>query len=105
MGSSLTVMDSGGLVVGEVTVDAAGTAEQMSTTIIKCHSVTIRAKAANTGQIYLGPTTVSNAINDGLDANESLSLTSDSNGFDLSNWYLDADTSGEGVEVYVVIGK
>lgn len=102
---SITVFDSGAMYSGEITVDTAGTAEQMFSTSLKFHSIVIRAKAANTGQIYLGGSGVSSSLNDGLDAGEALEFSSDGNGFDLTNWYLDADTSGEGVDVYIVIGR
>ena len=63
----------------------------------------IIAKAANTGQVYLGGPTVDNTVNDGLDAGESLSITpSRGHEIQLADIFIDVDTTGEGVDWYAV---
>ncbi len=100
MAASITLFDNGAVFVGEVTVDAAGTAEVFAAAEQFFHSITITAKAANTGQIYLGGSGVSNTINDGLDAGETVSFSNERAMLNLANWYIDADTTSEGVEIY-----
>ena len=86
-----------------MTVGAAGTPEVFASAEQFFHSITITAKAANTGQIFLGGAGVDNTINDGLDAGDSVSFDSVRAMWNLENWYIDADTTGEGVEVYVQV--
>lgn len=85
---------------GEKIVTTGGTAVALSASK-RVHSVTIRAKAGNTGQIYVGGSDVDDTVNDGLDASES--ITFDSVGWmDLADIFVDADTNGEGVDFYAV---
>ena len=84
----------------EAIVTTAGTAVALSASR-RVRSVSIRAKAGNTGQIYVGGSDVDSTVNDGLDASESISF--DSVGWmDLADIYVDADTNGEGVDFYAV---
>ncbi len=100
MAASLTFFDNGAVFDGEVTVDSAGTAQVFASAEQFFHSITITAKAANTGQIYLGGADVSNTINDGLDAGDTVSFSSERSMLNLANWFIDADTTSEGVEIY-----
>jgi len=100
MAASLTLFDRGSVFSGEITVDAAGTREVFASAEQMFHSITITAKAANTGQIYVGGDAVDNTINDGLDAGDTVEFSSERSMWNMVNWYIDADTTGEGVEVY-----
>ncbi len=85
---------------GEKTVTVAGTAEALASTQ-QVKSVTIIAKAGNSGQVYVGASDVDNTTNDGLDAGEVLSF--DAHGVDLADLFIDVDNSGEGVDFYAVV--
>ncbi len=88
------------VISSEAIVTTAGTAVALSGSR-RVKSVTIRAKAANTGQIYVGGSNVDSTVNDGLDASES--VTFETVGWmELSDIYIDADTNGEGVDFYAV---
>ena len=78
----------------------AGTAVALSATQ-RVKSLTIRAKAGNTGQVYVGGSDVSSTTNDGLDAGESVDFEA-VGWLDLADVYIDVDTNGEGVDFYAV---
>ena len=85
---------------GEAIVTTGGTAVALSAAR-RVRSVLIRAKAGNTGLLYVGGSDVDSTVNDGLDAGESISF--DSVGWmDLADIFIDADTNGEGVDFYAV---
>ena len=88
-------------VASEKTVSTAGTSEPLSSTSQRVKSLTLIAKAGNTGQVYVGGSDVSSTTNDGLAAGESLSIPAIS-WLDLSNVYIDVDTNGEGIDFYAV---
>ena len=88
------------LISGEKSVTTAGTAEAMASSQ-RVKSITIIAKASNTGQVYVGGSGVASTTNDGLDAGETLSVEA-MGWMDLAGIYLDADTNGEGVDFYAV---
>ena len=77
---------------GEQDVAAAGTSEQLPD--ISCREVTISAKKDNTGTIYIGGSTVSNAsYGVYLDAGDSFTKP-------VANTnliYIDADENGDGI--------
>ena len=79
----------------------AGTAERLVAASQRVKSVVVRAKAANLGQVYVGGSDVASTTNDGLDAGESITLEA-VGWLDLTEVYLDVDTSGEGVDFYAV---
>ena len=88
------------ILAGEAIVTTGGTAVALSASR-RVRSVSIRAKAGNTGQVYVGGSNVDSTVNDGLDAGESISF--DSVGWmDLADIFVDADTNGEGVDFYAV---
>lgn len=62
-------------------------------------SVTVKAKAANTGSIYVGDSTVSSSNGFVLAAGEAISMDIDN----LADIYLDSSVNGEGV-TYVAVG-
>ena len=80
------------------TVTSAGTAERLdaSDRLVRC--VAVRAKPANTGSIYIGDATVSSS-DPGVSPGDRLDVRGDPylNLFDI---FIDADTNGEGVDVW-----
>jgi len=85
-------------------VTSAGTAERISATHILCSSVTFRAKKGNTTDIYIGDSSVADTYPD-LDANQTITfeaptIAGNVEGIDLYNIWVDADTNGEGVDVW-----
>lgn len=87
---------------GSQTVTTAGTRVQVSTTAYLYRSLTIIAKDNNTGRIYVGGADVASTTNRGLAGGDSISFVSDK-GIDLSDVYLDASVSGEGIDWYAVM--
>jgi len=85
----------------EKVVAAAGTRVALVSASKRVKSVVIIAKAANAGQVYIGGSDVDNAVNDGLDAGESLTIQA-VGWFDLTDIYIDADTNNDGVDFYGV---
>jgi hypothetical protein len=92
----------GKLFVGELAVSATGTAEAISSTRL-IRSILIIAKAANTGQVYIGGADIATATNDGLDAGQSIEF-SWAGGMDMALIFVDVDTNGEGVDFYALSG-
>lgn len=83
---------------GKKTVAVAGTAEALAgSTTIK--SVTIKALAANTGNVYVGDSGVSSTNGFVLEAGETVSLDINN----LTSVYIDVDTSGQGVTYIYLI--
>jgi len=95
-----SVGSRGVFISGEKTVTTAGTAEALGTGLYR--AVVIRAKAANTGQVYVGGSDVDSNTNEGLDAGDTLSMESERHELDLSQIFIDVDTNGEGVDFYAV---
>lgn len=75
------------------TVASAGTQEALAGSSVLKHSVTIKALAGNTNNVYVGSSTVSSANGYVLDAGETLTLQISN----LNLVYIDVDTNGEGV--------
>ncbi len=100
-----------GPVAGEATVTTAGTAVPLETAANNrsVSAIAIIAKAGNTGQIYVGGSDVASTTNDGLDAGETVSFDVSSFGkgssraMTTNSIYIDADTSGEGVDWYGIL--
>ena len=92
----------GPAISGEKTVTAAGTAEALdiSTPIKMVRAITIIAKVANTGQVYVGGADVDSNTNDGLDAGETVEFGTYAHEYRLADIFIDVDTNGEGVDFY-----
>lgn len=84
-------------------VTSAGTAVALSATSLIVKSFLVKAKSGNTNDIYLGDSTVDAATGFPLDSSEVAGGEEVSRGihswYDLSKWFIDADTNGEGVAV------
>lgn len=76
---------------GQKTVTTSGTAEAISSGQFR--SIVIKALASNSGNIYVGDSSVDSSNGFILAANETLSMDFE----DLALIYIDADNNGEGV--------
>lgn len=92
-----------------ITVAAAGTPERVTTADIPAAIVTIQAASTNTGGIWVGDSTVDPSANIGIritpGGSVSLSLDDISRGgeeFNMSDFYIDADTNGNVASVSYV---
>jgi hypothetical protein len=95
LGSSGSIVDfgtTGDVKDGSKNVTTAGTRVALATSTA-CQGVLIQAKAANTGIIYVGGSTVSSTSGIFLYAGESVEISIDN----LRKVYLDSSVSGEGV--------
>jgi LysM repeat protein len=89
--------------LADVTVTTAGTRVQVSGSDLYVYSVSVQAKKANTGKIYVGDSSVSSSRGYQLEPGEVITL----NGFDgkateefnVTDLYVDATVNGEGVHV------
>jgi hypothetical protein len=86
---------------GETTVSSAGTAEQLATGF-DVAGLTITAKTTNAAKIYVGGNDVDSSTNDGLSAGDTVTFSFDvSKGpVSVGGFYIDADTTAEGVDWY-----
>ena len=85
---------------GSQTVTTAGTRVQLTTTATPCRLVNIFAKAGNTGNIFVGGSTVSSARGIVLEQARSTDWFPID---DLSKVYIDAATNGDGVQYAFVV--
>lgn len=87
------------------TVGVAGTAEPLSSTKLLAVSFVIRALKNNTGDIYVGDSSVDSTNGMWLDAGEANEKSPRTTKYgihqqwDLSKVYIDAEVNGEGVVV------
>ena len=82
---------------GQTTVAAAGTAVVLAAAT-NCKSVTVKALAGNSANVYVGSATVTAANGFVLDNGDTVSIDIDN----LDDIYIDVDTNGEGVSyIYV----
>ena len=89
------------LIASAKTVTTAGTAEALVAASQRVSSVTVVAKASNTGSVYVGGSDVASTTNDGLAPGDSMEIPSH-NYLDLVNIFVDVSISGEGVDFYAV---
>lgn len=84
------------LIGGEMTVATSGTAVPLAGTPTPIKTVTVVAKAANTGNIYIGDSTVDKTSNKQIPlvAGDAIAIPIS----DLATVYIDADVNGEGVD-------
>tara|TARA_R100000306_G_C4363933_1_gene136678 strand:- start:734 stop:1030 length:297 start_codon:yes stop_codon:yes gene_type:complete len=85
-------------------VTTAGTQVRLSATDLFVSAVTIRAKKGNTNDVYIGDADVANSYPD-LDANQTVTFEAPIIGgshtaINLKEVWVDADTDGEGVDVW-----
>ena len=97
----MAVSETPTLISSEKTVTVAGTAEALSSSSQRVKSLTVTAKAGNTGQVYVGGSDVASTTNDGLAPGDTLIIPA-LNWLDLKDVFVDVDVSGEGIEIYAV---
>ena len=88
------------------TVTTAGAKVQLSTTSVLVKSIMIQANPGNSGDIYVGDSSVSSSVYGAVvTANNSLSLEPPSNGtaetyeLDLQDFWIDSSVNGEGISI------
>lgn len=90
----------------ESNVAAAGSGQQISSSNLTVLSAVIQAKPGNTGNVFIGGSTVSSSsYGVVLSPGESLSLSKDalkpsSSGINLAEVYIDAATTSDGVTIF-----
>lgn len=99
MANSILSMGAG--LSGSQTVTTAGTRVQLQTTKNLFKSIVIVAKDNNTGRIYVGGSDVASTTNLGLAPGDSVTFSTHLP-VDLSDIYIDASVSAEGVDFYCV---
>lgn len=82
----------------ERTVTTSGTAVQLMTSPTYAVGLTIRARAGNTGVIYIGDSSVGSSYGR-LSAGDMIEVVRDAE-FNLENIYLDASVNGESVDFF-----
>lgn len=83
---------------GSQTVTTAGTRVQLSSISVPCKNVTIQSKFANTGNMYLGDSTVSSSNGLVLYPGSATSFRVTPNNLNLL--YIDSAVNGEGVDYF-----
>lgn len=78
---------------GQTNVTTAGTEVALASAQPLVSGVTVKAKHANTGWIYVGRNPVTSSTGFVLDAGEQVFIETD----DLSNVFIDSSVNGEGV--------
>jgi len=87
-------MSDNEITTGQATVTVAGTAELLITMGQSSTRITIKALAANTGDIFVGPSTVDSADGFVLDAGEEVTIVIEQGETDI---YIDSSVNGDGV--------
>jgi len=85
---------------GSKDVTSAGTAEQLTTTDTPCRLINIFAKAGNTGNVFIGGSTVSSARGMVLEQARSTDWFPIDN---VNKVYVDAANSNDGVQYCYVV--
>lgn len=91
-------VDASGINHAETTVTTAGTAVAIGSGGVKARNITVRALSGNTGDIYLGSSTVSSTDGFPLSPGEVITVPAG----DLNDYYIDAETSGDKIR-YIAI--
>jgi hypothetical protein len=104
------------LSLGKITVTTAGTPVQATSTSIMAHEVIIEPLAGNSGKSYVGNSTINVSSGAGVSktflppaasgGNDSYRLNArsgDGNTIDVSQFWVDVQTSGQGVTVSYAI--
>ena len=80
---------------GSLTIATAGTELQFSNTANKVRSLSVRARPGNTGNVFLGTSTVSSTLGWTLQPGESKTLEYGDGSELFSTFYGDAATNGD----------
>ena len=90
---------------GSKTVTTAGTAVALVAASTLRTMLYVRAKATNTGDVYLGDSAVDKTTSQQIVLNASQEITIEAPAgycLDINEFYIDADTDGEGVDFLYV---
>jgi hypothetical protein len=94
-----SVASKGVFISGSQVVPSNGTAVALGTGIYGC--VTIIAKTANAGKVFIGGPDVASSTNEGLAAGSALEVSpSKGHIVDLADIYIDVGTNDDGVDFY-----
>ena len=95
-----SVGNQGDLLSGSKAVTSAGTAVALASDGLY-GSLMVRAKYANTGNIFIGGSDVASSTNEGLAAGDSILINPrPGKAIQLTDIYIDSAVSGEGVDFY-----
>lgn len=94
-------------IFGTKDVASAGTAVQLEETSRPVVSLLIIAHSDNTGRIFYGGSDVDSSTQKGLEGGESVTIPAPLRGasmgsFDITDYFIDAATSGDGVDFVAV---
>ena len=87
-------MSDNDITTGQATVSAAGTAELLITMGDRATAIIIKAHTTNSGNIFVGPSTVDKDDGFILDAGEEVTIKFDMGQTDI---YIDSETNDDGV--------
>ena len=88
---------------GTTDVPSAGTAVQISNTTDKVKSITVKARAGNSGIAYFGVSDVSSTNGFELEAGDSKTENFGDGSVAFSAFYVDAASSGDDVDWTVIL--
>lgn len=90
---------------GTTDVSSAGSRVQIDNTVRRVLSITFRARKGNSGNIYVGDSTVSSSAGFELDSGEALTFEFASAGVSarMSDFYVDTSNSGDDVDWAAVL--
>lgn len=92
--------------IGALTVTTAGTAVQANSgTSLYCQSIIFQAESGNSGNIYIGDSTVSATNGIELDAGQSVTFSASQVGgsllYDLADFWADTSSNGDKVRILI----
>lgn len=89
--------------VAQITVTTAGTSKPLSTTSLAAMEIYVSAPSGNTGSVFVGDSTVSSTrgIEIPKGTTQKLCIEMGRN-MDLKDWYVDAATSGDKLNVVFI---
>ena len=88
---------------GTTNIPAAGTATQLNNTERKVRVIEVRSRPSNVGNIYFGVSDVSKTNGRTLQPEETVTVNFGDGSEPFSNFYVDADTSGDNADWSVII--
>ena len=91
------------VIIGSTDIPTAGTRVQISNTADKVKSIAVRARPANTGNVFFGTVTVSSTVGWTLQPGESKTLDFGGGSVLFSVFYLDTATSGNDVDYSAIL--
>ena len=90
--------------IGTTDIPTATTRVQISNTADRVKSIAVRARPANTGNVFFGTVTVSATVGWTLQPGESKTLDFGEGSVPFSEFYLDTATNGNDVDYCAILG-